>query len=257
MLHRLFRGNPPYHLSVSPLNDETTVVEVVGTVGELFDYDFRYAREIRYVIFPDNSILHTINTQTFYRLSNLQSIILPPSLRYIHSLAFAHTFCRRIVLPESLLYIGEKAFYYVGHLMTRINLPSGVCHIHDLAFAETLNEALVVPPQVKTIGFQIFGRHKIGDQIVQILSQPTCELQRLNLSKDMENLSPENRTMMIADLTNVMISNKTLTELQLRQNNLTETHATMLVVKLPQCPSLEVLDLFQNNIHASNQFLSQ
>ena len=80
----------------------------------------------------------------------LKSIVLPDSVEYIESFAFADQFgLESVSLPSSLKTIGSYAFQ--GCKLTNINLPEGILEIGFDAFRGTRIEKLFIPYSVKKL----------------------------------------------------------------------------------------------------------
>ena len=234
----------------------TIAIEIDHSVTELHRNDFVDTNELRYVMFADQSSLRRIHHRTFYRHYNLQSIMLPEGLVRIEMEAFAYSRPSRIVLPSTLRYIGVKAFYEVGHLSTQINLPSGITHIGSRAFAGTFTSAQPLPTAIVTIGRLIFGiNHSIFDQVVTLLPQPTCQLKKVDLSKDINVSTTDHHRQLFDNLIAALKINATLEVLKLCDIGLTDEHATTLVQTLPYCPTLRELELNQNSINTDLRWL--
>lgn len=93
----------------------------------------------------------------FTGCSNLTSITLPESLKFIGDSAFVGTSITSILLPDSLTIIGEGALDTTP--ITSINIPSNVEFIGSYAFynCDGLTE-LIIPQTVKKLGRNIFEK---------------------------------------------------------------------------------------------------
>lgn len=87
----------------------------------------------------------------------MQSIVIPPTVKKIHSFAFNyHSYLTSITIPSSVEEIGGKAFYYCTSL-TNVSIADGVKKIGVQAFYNTRIKNLVIPDSVTYIGYYAVG----------------------------------------------------------------------------------------------------
>ena len=112
----------------------------------------------------DNKIyqLTGIGNGAFQELDDLQSIRMPPSLKYIGSRAFAHLdSLREVILNDGLEYIGQFSFSGCPSLCS-INIPGSIVDIGDGAFHFSGLKTITFPNKKMTItGKDIIGKTEI------------------------------------------------------------------------------------------------
>jgi len=105
-----------------------------------------------------------IQTNAFYENAFITSVVLPPSIEYIGSSAFAHALSlKMITFGDGVTAIGDYAFAYTSSLKT-VTLGSGVVTIGDYAFSNTKSlTTLNIRGDVSSIGSFAFYRSAITD----------------------------------------------------------------------------------------------
>ena len=92
----------------------------------------------------------------FLYCSNVKSIVIPNSVKYIGNDAFNQTGISSIVLPEGITEICDGTFTYCGSL-TSITIPEGVKHIGDKAFYGcSMLESITFSDGLASVGKQAF-----------------------------------------------------------------------------------------------------
>ena len=94
-----------------------------------------------------------------FKKSNLKSVTVPDSVKYISQSAFAY--CKnleRVVLSNTLESIGDTAFYDCDKLSSKIEFPNTLKVIGDCAFENCWSMTYaVIPKNVEKIGYCSFG----------------------------------------------------------------------------------------------------
>ena len=86
------------------------------------------------VLFEEGFEIDTINKQTFYACSNLESITLPEGVKIIDDEAFKGcSSLETMILPDSVLYLGNMAFNICDNLQS-IYIPNNLTYVGGSAF---------------------------------------------------------------------------------------------------------------------------
>lgn len=108
------------------------------------------------LILPDKILNHpvvAIDNAAFYA-SNLTSVILPDSVRYIGDDAFSQNPLQTITLPAQLNFIGEGAFAYTQ--LTHISLPETITVLGAGAFSHCSNLTSIQVPALPSLPNRCF-----------------------------------------------------------------------------------------------------
>jgi len=95
--------------------------------GSVIDFDLILNSNIEDGIIPEN---------LFYLKSDLTSIDIPDSVKYIGKFSFARTGLKKVIIPESVHSIGFGAFYHCDDL-SEVVIPDTVTQIEPQAFEKT------------------------------------------------------------------------------------------------------------------------
>lgn len=107
-----------------------------------------------------------IADRAFDSVSDLRSVTLPHTLRYIGRLAFAKTGLLQVELPSSVRQVEEKAFYGCSKL-ERCTVSEGLSSLGDEAFARTGLKSVHLPATLTHLGREAFRgtpAERRGDQ---------------------------------------------------------------------------------------------
>lgn len=112
-----------------------------------------------------------IGMAAFSSASDLQSVTLPESLRYIYASAFSDSGLENIYIPKNIEYIGASAFarmaYDYNNLQSVVFAPDIVLKTIDMnAFRYSLIEEISLPSSLQTIGIGAFENCNNLAQIV-------------------------------------------------------------------------------------------
>ncbi len=96
-----------------------------------------------------------IGDNAFCWCDSLTSVIIPNSVTYIGSLAFAGCRLTSITIPNSVTSIGNSAFAGCG--LTSITIPNSITSIGNSAFADCELTSITIPNSVTNIGQNAFS----------------------------------------------------------------------------------------------------
>ena len=117
-----------------------------NTIKRIEERAFEDMKEIKNIIFDDNSNLEIIEDFAFYHFKSLISINLPDGLQSIGMKAFEEcTSLKEIEIPNTVTTIGSNAFSYCTNL-TNVVLPNNETIINENAFYDCINLANVILP---------------------------------------------------------------------------------------------------------------
>ena len=135
-------------------------VIISSSVKSIAKGAFRGFGNLHSVIFDDTSSLEEIQSHTFLHCTNLQNIVLPPSLKTIGKFAFSNCkSLRSMIIPPSVHVIDSSAFQHCKSLTDILFDDTSLLEeIPSHAFFNcTKLTRIVLPPLVKTIGFFAFS----------------------------------------------------------------------------------------------------
>lgn len=110
------------------------------------------------VIFPENSVMTTLNMSVFNNCAALTNLILPNSITTIESNCFQRcSSLKNIKLPENLKTINSNLFLSCSTLET-ISFPASVTSIGETVFGGCYGmKKVILPAGVQTIGKECFA----------------------------------------------------------------------------------------------------
>lgn len=160
-------GGTSYEDNFTIATTNLDTIEITSEFVNIPEYAFAaLSIDISFIL---NSGVQTIGQYAFYN-SNLISIILPDTLIYIASHAFANCInLESIDIPESVNEIGEYAFYQCNGLL-EINIAEGVERIGNYAISECGQlQSLIIPASVKEIGFAALAGVALEDLTISMI----------------------------------------------------------------------------------------
>ena len=102
-----------------------------------------------------------------FAYSNVQSISLPDSLRFIRKGAFYNAHISNLALPSGLEEIGDEAFY--GNRLTNIEFPETLLRIGASAFESNYISCVSLPNNIEYLGtFCFFGNPIMESTIIRL-----------------------------------------------------------------------------------------
>jgi len=140
----------------------------LGWSSELSEYAegmiFEGCEKLTYIEVPEG--VTAIPSAAFYRADYLKDILLPSTLKYVHSSAFQECFALTVIdLPSGIVKVGASAFKGCTYL-TRIVMPTELITIEDNAFEECINlQAPVLSNKLEEIGSRAFYNCDTFDEI--------------------------------------------------------------------------------------------
>ena len=119
-------------------------------------YVFSFCDELENINFEVLKI-KSIQQQTFYKCSNLKSLILPNSVKYIRDHAlFGCNKLKHLVLPKHLLTVGEATFFNTG--IEKIELPASVTKLGEKAFKFCFElKEIIIKSKIKELKYETFS----------------------------------------------------------------------------------------------------
>lgn len=153
-------------------NNKIGVYVMPNTVKKITSYAFSSCNNIESITFSSN--LDTIADYSF-TLSNINSLVIPSSVRYINNFAFYNS--KIITLRDaSKLNSIEKSTYEGCTLMTSMNIPSSVTSIAERVYKNCSSlKYAIIPANVTSIGREVF-KYCIGLQAIYAYPKTPVDL---------------------------------------------------------------------------------
>lgn len=119
-------------------------------------------KPVEYVTIEENTTIRNVTVSegtkvicSFKKCSNLETVILPSSIREIWGAAFSGTALKSINLPEGLEKIKGSAF--INTNLIEITFPESLTSIGEDAFSGTKITEITVPAGMRTLGYAFHG----------------------------------------------------------------------------------------------------
>ena len=144
-------------------------------------------KKVEYITINENTTIRNVTVSegtkiicSFKKCSNLESVVLPSSIKEIWGAAFSGTALKSINLPEGLEIIKGSAF--INTNLTEITFPQSLTSIGEDAFSGTRITEITVPAGVRTLGDAFKGCETLKkitflntDQNMFMVSAPNLE----------------------------------------------------------------------------------
>ena len=190
-------SNPMYyaeHFYMLDKNNEyheVTEIEIPDTVTSIGYIQFYGFKNLKEVIFSENSQLSNIGASAFYNCDNLNKVIFGENSQLLNIGASAFYDCTSLTsieIPNSVINIGESAFYSCDNLNKVIfEENSQLTSIGESAFKYTSLETIKIPDSVISIEESAFYN---CDNLKEVIFEKNSQLESLEESAfyDCDNL---------------------------------------------------------------------
>lgn len=145
------------------------VNKLIVEQGTINADDFYQIRQMTNLVYLDLSGLsiEEIPTKALQDCWQIQTIILPPTLKRIRSYAFSNTGCEEIVLPDGLEEVSGGNNFARCERMTDLHFPSGVKSLPDnVAYDCPKLQRLTLPKYIEELGSSAFMKCDIRELII-------------------------------------------------------------------------------------------
>ena len=149
---------------------QSVIFEEGSPVTTFNNYVFAGRAGIKEFVFPEN--ITTINRHALSYI-DVDTLVIPNTVKNIAVLGLYKASCKRIVLPENLTYINQGAFHSCAQIDS-IVIPSSVDTIGAYAFYGCTNlKSLNIPSTVRMLGNYAFGNCTNVESVYTYTLAPT------------------------------------------------------------------------------------